>query len=202
MHSCHTNTSSRCQSPARRVVIRDFRRWSVATSASMPLSVMEVRQMLGRAGRPKYDDYGDAWILSKDLDEEKRLVDLYLRGEPEKVTSKLANPMARSAVEDPALLTHVLSLISSGVVRDRYSIGGFFRSTFLATQMSSDTLNGKLDETIRWLVENGMIIREGESDTVADKVRENPVSSIEDEDWSDEIPSWADSVLGIGGRIV
>lgn len=185
--------------PARRVVIRDFRRWSAAASASMPLSVMEVRQMLGRAGRPKYDDYGDAWILSKDLDEEKRLVDLYLRGEPEKVTSKLANPMARSAVEDPALLTHVLSLISSGVVRDRYSIGGFFRSTFLATQMSSDALNGKLDETIRWLVENGMIIREGESDTVADKVRENPVSSTEDEDWSDEIPSWADSAASVLG---
>ena len=36
--------------PARRVVIRDFRRWSLAASASMPLSVMEVRQMLGRAG--------------------------------------------------------------------------------------------------------------------------------------------------------
>ena len=43
--------------------------------ASMPLSVMEVRQMLGRAGRPKYDDYGDAGSF-KDLDEEKRLVDL------------------------------------------------------------------------------------------------------------------------------
>ena len=185
--------------PARRVVIRDFRRWSAAASSSMPLSVMEVRQMLGRAGRPKYDDYGDAWILSKDLEEEKRLVDLYLRGEPEKVTSKLANPMARSAVEDPALLTHVLSLISSGVVRDRYSIGGFFRSTFLATQMSYDTLNGKLDETIRWLVENGMIIRDGESDAVADKIRENPVYSTEDEDWSDEIPSWADSAASVLG---
>ena len=122
-----------------------------------------------------------------------------MRGEPEKVTSKLANPMARSAVEDPALLTHVLSLISSGVVRDRYSIGGFFRSTFLATQMSYDTLNGKLDETIRWLVENGMIIRDGESDAVADKIRENPVYSTEDEDWSDEIPSWADSAASVLG---
>ena len=42
--------------PARRVVIRDYRRWSVVASASMPLSVMEIRQMLGRAGRPKYDN--------------------------------------------------------------------------------------------------------------------------------------------------
>ena len=186
--------------PARRVVIRDFRRWSVAASASMPLSVMEVRQMLGRAGRPKYDNYGDAWILSKDKDEEKRLVDLYFRGESEEVTSKLANPMARSAVEDPGLLTHVLSLISSEVVTDRYSIGGFFRSTFLATQMGSDSLNNKLDETIRWLVENGMIIREGESAVVAKKIRSNPFPPTDKEDWSDDVPSWvnsAASVLGI-----
>ena len=185
--------------PARRVVIRDFRRWSVAASASMPLSVMEVRQMLGRAGRPKYDQHGDAWILSKDAEEEQRLVDLYLHGEAEEVTSKLANPMAKSAVEDPALLTHVLSLISSGVVRDRYSIGGFFRRTFLATQMGTDSLNGKLDEAIEWLVENGMITREGESEAVAEKMRGDPVPAMEEDDWSDDIPSWAGSAASVLG---
>ena len=185
--------------PARRVVIRDYRRWSVVASASMPLSVMEIRQMLGRAGRPKYDEYGDAWILSKDPDEEDKLVDLYLEGDPEDVTSKLANPMANNAIEDPALLTHVLSLISSGVLTDRYSIGRFFGSTFLATQMRTEVLADRLDEAIHWLVENGMLTREGDSDLVAQKIHDEQPSSNVEEDWLDEVPSWANSAASVLG---
>ena len=185
--------------PARRVVIRDFRRWSVAASASMPLSVMEIRQMLGRAGRPKYDEYGDAWILSKDSDEEKRLVDLYLNSEPEDVTSKLANPMAKSAIEDPALLTHVLSLISSGILNDRYSVSRFFDSTFLATQMRPETLADRLDEAIAWLVENGMLTREGDSEKVAKKIQDEQPSSLNEEEWLDEVPTWANSAASVLG---
>ena len=185
--------------PARRVVIRDYRRWSVVASASMPLSVMEIRQMLGRAGRPKYDEYGDAWILSKDPDEEDKLVNLYLEGEPEDVTSKLANPMANHAIEDPALLTHVLSLISSGVLTDRYSIGRFFGSTFLATQMRTEVLADRLDEAIQWLVENGMLTREGDSDLVAQKIHDEQPSPDVKEDWLDDVPSWANSAASVLG---
>tara|TARA_B000000475_G_scaffold67465_1_gene54054 strand:- start:1916 stop:4465 length:2550 start_codon:yes stop_codon:yes gene_type:complete len=185
--------------PARRVVIRDYRRWSAAASASMPLSVMEIRQMLGRAGRPKYDEYGDAWILSKDPDEERRLVELYLEGEPEDVTSKLANPMANSAIEDPALLTHVLSLISSGVLTDRYSLGRFFGRTFLATQMRAETLEDRLDEAIHWLVENGMMTREGDSDSVSQKIHDEQPYSDTEENWGDEVPSWANSAASVLG---
>ena len=44
--------------PARRVLVRDLKRWD--DGMSRPLPVMEVRQMLGRAGRPKYDTRGEA----------------------------------------------------------------------------------------------------------------------------------------------
>ena len=47
--------------PARRVLVRDIKRWD--DGMSRPLPVMEVRQMLGRAGRPKYDDFGEALSL-------------------------------------------------------------------------------------------------------------------------------------------
>ena len=50
--------------PARRVVIRDYRRWNTAASASMPLPIMEIRQMMGRAGRPKYDEHGDCLLYT------------------------------------------------------------------------------------------------------------------------------------------
>ena len=95
--------------PARRVVIRDVRRWSTTASRNMPMPIMEIKQMLGRAGRPKYDKKGDAWIVCKSQEEEIKNVEHFLLSEPEKITSKLANPSAQNAEEDPALLTHILS---------------------------------------------------------------------------------------------
>ncbi|MEC7744049.1 MAG: DEAD/DEAH box helicase [Candidatus Thermoplasmatota archaeon] len=186
--------------PARRVVIRDYRRWNTAASASMPLPIMEIRQMMGRAGRPKYDEHGDSWIIAKDVQEEERLVDLYLKGGPEDVISKLASPMALRAVEDPALLTHCLSIIATGGVSDRYSLGRFFEKTFLATQMNSETLAGRLDDVIDWLANNGMVNRDGESEKVATRMMEEQPDSSSDEDWEDDAPSWANSAadaLGI-----
>ena len=97
--------------PASRVVVRDTRRWSTIAARSMPLPVMEVRQMMGRAGRPGFDEYGESFLVSKNTDDESKLVELYLRGGSEKVVSKLANPSAQRAEQDGALLAHILSLI-------------------------------------------------------------------------------------------
>ena len=47
--------------------------------------------MMGRAGRPKFSEFGEAVILSKNKDDEKKLVERYLLGKPENVISKLAN---------------------------------------------------------------------------------------------------------------
>ena len=52
--------------PARRVLVRDLKRWDDGNTR--PLPVMEVRQMLGRAGRPKYDTKGEAWVYCKGTD--------------------------------------------------------------------------------------------------------------------------------------
>ena len=134
--------------PARTVVVRDYRRWSAAAGMSMPLPVMEVMQMMGRAGRPKYDDVGESWLLAKGREEEDRLTSLYLHGEPEEVTSKLANPNAMRAEEDPALLTHVLSMLATGGISDRDALGRFFSKTFLATQLDPEDLAARLDDVI------------------------------------------------------
>ncbi len=188
--------------PARTVVIRDYRRWSAAAGMSMPLPVMEVMQMMGRAGRPKYDDVGESWLLAKGREEEEKLVSLYLHGEPEEVTSKLANPNAMRAEEDPALLTHVLSMLATGGIHDRDAIGRFFSKTFLATHLDSEDLAARLDDVISWLASNGMIERTGESEEVKQRMlEEGPIE--EQEEWEDELPSWVDSaseVLGIDIR--
>ena len=188
--------------PARTVVVRDYRRWSAAAGMSMPLPVMEVMQMMGRAGRPKYDDVGESWLLAKGREEEDRLTSLYLHGEPEEVTSKLANPNAMRAEEDPALLTHVLSMLATGGISDRDALGRFFSKTFLATQLDPEDLAARLDDVISWLAANGMIDRTGESEEVRQRMLEEiPVEQAEE--WEDEMPSWVDSasdVLGINMR--
>ncbi|MCS5532441.1 MAG: DEAD/DEAH box helicase [Candidatus Poseidoniales archaeon] len=185
--------------PARRVIIRDHRRWSSVGGGSMPLPVMEIRQMLGRAGRPKFDDSGDAWILAKDDDDELNIVELYMLSEPEEVTSKLANPSAIRAEEDPALLTHLLSIMATGGIRDRDSVSRFFRQTFLATHMDEQSLEARLDDVIGWLAENGMITREGESDEVLSRIKEREQTPSEPEEWQDEMPEWAKTSQSVPG---
>jgi len=185
--------------PASRVVIRDTRRWSTVAARSMPLPVMEVRQMLGRAGRPGFDEFGESFLVSKSEQEEISLVDLYLRGDPEDIVSKLANPSALQAEEDGALLTHMLSIVATAGIDDRDAISRFLAETFLASQMDPETLETRTDDVICWLCSNGMIQRTGESDEVMKRIKESEPNSNNEEDWEDEMPSWASSAKAITG---
>ena len=185
--------------PASRVVVRDTRRWSTIAARSMPLPVMEVRQMMGRAGRPGFDEFGESFLVSKSKQDEDSLIDLYLRGEPEDVTSKLANPGAQNAEEDGALLAHILSIVATAGIDDRDAISRFLSKTFLSSQMDSETLEARTDDVLHWLCENGMIERKGESKQVEKRIKESKNREREEEDWQDEMPSWANSATAIPG---
>lgn len=184
--------------PASRVVIRDSRRWSTVAARSMPLPVMEVRQMMGRAGRPGFDEFGESFLVSKSKQDEDSLIDLYLKGEPEDVTSKLANPGAQNAKEDGALLAHILSIVATAGIDDRDAISRFLSKTFLSSQMNPETLEARTDDVLYWLCENGMIERRGESKQVENRIKESKTAERE-EDWQDEMPSWANSATAIPG---
>ena len=93
--------------PARRVLVRDLKRWD--DGMSRPLPVMEVHQMLGRAGRPKYDTRGEAWVYCKGTDGWEvadAVADRYFFGPIEDITSKLAS--------EPAMRMHLLASIATG----------------------------------------------------------------------------------------
>jgi len=184
--------------PASRVVVRDTRRWSTVAARSMPLPVMEVRQMMGRAGRPGFDEFGESFLVSKSSQDEDFLIDLYLKGEPEDVTSKLANPVAQNAEEDGALLAHILSIVATAGIDDRDAISRFLSKTFLSSQMNRESLEARTDDVLHWLCENGMIERKGESEQVEKRIKEAKTVD-EEEDWQDEMPSWADSATAIPG---
>ena len=170
--------------PARRVVIRDWNRWK-----SGDYTTMEIQQMLGRAGRPTFDDHGEAWIMVKNESQRDKVIDNYIFGFPENIESRLGD----------ALLSHVLSSIASGGLTDRDSIGQFFEQTLLAKQIRKNILERMVDEMIDWLVEKEMILRKGESEAVVTRIQERMVNSDEEEDWEDDLPSWAAAAATLDG---
>ncbi|MEC7178319.1 MAG: helicase-related protein, partial [Candidatus Thermoplasmatota archaeon] len=176
--------------PARRVLVRDIKRWD--DGMSRPLPVMEIRQMLGRAGRPKYDDYGEAWILCKGTDgwEVADLVsEKYFFGEVEPIISKLSG--------EPALRTHILSIISTGGINHRGEIGDFFESTFLGHSTPKHILTEKIDETLNWLIEERFIRQLGIDDDYLAKRADSKID--ENDDWDDNVPIWASTAQNIPG---
>ncbi|WP_018256813.1 ATP-dependent DNA helicase [Halomicrobium katesii] len=141
--------------PSRRVVVRDWRRYDGTAGGMQPLSVLEVHQMMGRAGRPGLDPYGEAIIPAASHDELDELFDRYVWADPEPVQSKLA--------AEPALRTHLLATVASGFARSRDGLLEFLERTLYATQTDeSGRLARVADEVLGYLQRNDFLERDGE----------------------------------------
>lgn len=146
---CATPTlAAGVNTPARRVVIRDLARFEMG-EGNRPLPVMEVKQMMGRAGRPRYDPYGEAVLLVKSAEHKEQVEDEYLRGPPEAVESKLA--------ADAALRIHVLASVAGGYATSLDELNRFFSKTFWAQEVSDWIVRDRLDDTVQFLETNGFL---------------------------------------------
>lgn len=154
---CATPTlAAGVNTPSRRVVVRDWRRYDASAGGMAPLSTLEVHQMFGRAGRPGFDPYGEAVLLASSHDEYETLFDRYIYGEPEDVRSKLA--------AEPALRTHVLASIATGFATSREGLLSFLAETLYAVQtVERGRLERVMDDVLEYLVRNDFLAREGES---------------------------------------
>lgn len=173
--------------PARRVLIRDLKRWQ--DGMTNWISTIEIRQMMGRAGRPRYDTQGEAWLACKGEDpvfEADAIAERYIHGPPEPVISKLA--------AEPPLRMHLLSGIATGGLDNRDLIRRFFKATFLSKTQPAYLIDERIDKTLNWLVEEGFINR-----GVPDKLIDEADSELED--WDDELPSWAISAGETAGVV-
>ena len=157
---CATPTlAAGVNTPSRRVVVRDWRRYSGDAGGMKPLSVLEVHQMMGRAGRPGRDPYGEALLLANSHDELDELLDRYVWADPEPLESKLAR--------EPSMRTHLLATIASGFADSRAALLEFLDRTLYATPYrdgddGSDNLERIVDSTLEYLDRNGFIDRDGE----------------------------------------
>ena len=89
--------------PAYRAIIKDLKRYTMQGLSWIP--VLDYMQMSGRAGRPNYDNEGQAIAIAISSGEKDKIEERYLNGSPEEIYSKLA--------VEPVLRTYVLSLIAA-----------------------------------------------------------------------------------------
>ncbi len=134
--------------PAFRVIIRDLKRYTGRGMEYIP--VLEYEQMTGRAGRPKYDDRGEAISLAKQPGMKDEILDRYILGEAERIQSKLA--------VEPVLRMHTLSLIASGFCSSMEDLLDFYQETFYAYQFGDmEEVNEKVKSVVASLRDYGFL---------------------------------------------
>jgi helicase len=134
--------------PARRVIIRSYRRYS-SEDGMQPIPVLEYKQMAGRAGRPRLDPYGEAVLVAKSYEEFVFLFKNYIEADAEDIWSKLGT--------ENALRTHVLSTISNGFARTKEELMEFLEATFFAFQYSNFGLSTVVEECLNFLRQEEML---------------------------------------------
>ena len=125
--------------PARMVIIPEVKK------SVRDLSVMEYKQLAGRAGRPGYDSEGYAVIIASSKRKLTSLVRKYLMGEPEPVTSNLSKKLSWA----------ILASTSSGLVGDIEELEEFMKSTLLSVQGAYDYKN--IEEEVSFLRRIGLL---------------------------------------------
>ena len=135
--------------PAKRVIIRDLSRWDSAFQSNQPLPVLEVQQMLGRAGRPGFDVDGEGILIAKNREQIDFFKENYFEGDTEPVISRLGS--------EPALRTHLLSLIASGTINTKESLHSFLEKTLFGSQGELWRTQHRLNKVLDFLDKEGLI---------------------------------------------
>jgi helicase len=110
--------------------------------------------MAGRAGRPKYDKFGESVLIAKTADEADFLMENYVLAKTEKIWSRLA--------VERIIRTHVLSTIASGFADTERGIYEFFGKTFYAYQFDVKAIKTIIDKILRFLHDEEMILVAGD----------------------------------------
>lgn len=139
--------------PARTVIISSYERYEPGYGR-YPISVLEYKQFCGRAGRPKYDKYGEAILIAKTEDEQDYLLKNYALAEPERIWSKLG--------AEKVLRPHVLATIATRFANTEVGLTRFFAKTFYAFQYDPKMIKGKLGDILSFLHREQMVEFEGE----------------------------------------
>ena len=134
--------------PAQRVIIRDL--WRYDPNFGMhPIPILEYKQQAGRAGRPRYDSFGEAIAIAKNENQKNQIFNNYIIADTEPIFSKLGS--------QSALRMHLLAAISTNFIDSQDSVYKFIDSTFYAYQSETYTLKDEIDNAMDFLIKNEFI---------------------------------------------
>ena len=139
--------------PARRVVVRDTYRYE--NGANVPIAVMEVKQMCGRAGRPGYDPYGEAVLVARNDRDFEHLMTDYIDHDTERLTSKL--------FQEKVLRSHILGIVATGDADSEEGIVDFLKDTFFGSTSSLFGIESVVGDVVDFLAGEKMVRRQGDS---------------------------------------
>jgi len=149
--------------PAYRAIIKDLKRYTVHGLTWIP--VLDYMQMSGRAGRPNYDNEGQAITIALSEAEREKIKEKYLDGSPEEIYSKLA--------VEPVLRTYVLSLIAANFISTKKQLFDFFDRTFYAYQFKDlRRLHSIISKVIDLLEDWEFIMRSGDEFSSANELED------------------------------
>jgi len=155
--------------PARCVVIRDTTHHD-PLEGDVEMSPLDVLQMLGRAGRPGYDERGYAWVIC-DRSSRNRYRELLDDGKT--IESRLADPAesaGRSGGDDPVasdLAVHLNAEIALGTVRDVEDAMDWLETTFYYVRaqrtgsVAEADLRERISDTLSWLIDREFVEKDG-----------------------------------------
>lgn len=134
--------------PSKRVIIRDYTRWTNKGPQEIP--VFDYEQMSGRAGRPLYDNEGYSYLLAKTMDEAVELEDKYVYGEIEPTNSKLVE-------NKDAFHKQIIAQISSSLSKTPDELKEFFMKTLYGYQMkTNDSMSFFAEEGLKFEIESSL----------------------------------------------
>ena len=139
--------------PARTVIVSSYERYEPGYGR-YPISVLEYKQFCGRAGRPKYDKFGEAILIARTEDEQDYLMKNYVLAEPERIWSKLG--------AEKVLRPHVLATIATRFANSEDGLIRFFEKTFYAFQYDPKMIRSKLDDILSFLNKEQMVEFDGQ----------------------------------------
>ncbi|MEM3199530.1 MAG: DEAD/DEAH box helicase [Candidatus Micrarchaeaceae archaeon] len=127
--------------PAYTVLVKDTFRYD--GNSNSPLSINEMVQLFGRAGRPRYDSEGRALLVAQSKEAVRNLSKRYFAGKLEPIYSTIGIA--------PVLRMHVLSFIAEGSINSEESINNFLSKTFYGYQYKG---NSELSYIIKGVIKD------------------------------------------------